>query len=306
MALDRVRAADINDFVYGKMMNDALVEKHETSNVFYFAQVINNVDPLNSNRVQLRIPGLDDVLYQQKQNNKTEGDSKLPWCAPFNRNFISTPENNSIVLVALFDPKNPYFGRMYFDGIPSLSAKDIFDKSRIVPESDTYNNWNNAEVNQNLRLGKKPNPANSYNTKESIKYPVGIRGKGDNKLVLDKDSVSIYQNEGKTTQSLLQLTDSAVLHVANTIEIISDKGVSTHYHPVFDQPLYKYLKEMNSVIRSIITTLGSSSAITTYPGSPTLPSPSSLALVNNLSNMLTKYNDFIQPAHGASDQISIN
>ncbi len=303
MALDRIRAADINDFINGKIANDALTEKNESTKVFYFGQVINNVDPLNSNRVQIRIPGVDNSLYL---SSKSDGDKKLPWCAPLSRNFISTPENNSIVLVALFDPKNSFFGRMYFDAIPSLSPVDIFDKSRLVPETDTYNNWNNSEVNQNFRFGMKPSPINSYNTSENVKYPIGIRGKGNNRVHLDKTSVSIYQNEGTSTQSLLKLTDSVVLHSSKKIDIISDAGTKTFYHPVFDQPLYKYLNEVNSIIRSIITVIGSSVAITTYPTLPTLPSPSALSLSSNLSTLLLKYNDFIQPAHGASDQISIN
>ena len=303
MAIDRVRAADINDFISGKIANYALTENYESTKVFYFGQVINNVDPLNSNRIQIRIPGIDNSLYL---NKKTDGDNKLPWCAPISRNFISTPENNSIVLVALFDPKNTSIGRIYFDAIPGLSSKDIFDKSRLVPETDTYNNWNNCEVNQNFRFGMKPSPINSYNTSENIKYPIGIRGKGNNRVFLDKTSVSIYQNEGTSTQSLLKLTDSVVLHSAKTIDIISDAGTKTFYHPVFDQPLYKYLNEVNTVIRAIITVLGTNAAITTYPTVPTLPSPSALNLANNLSTLLLKYNDFIQPANGASNQISIN
>ena len=303
MALDRIRGADLEDFVAGKLMNQALFERYDTSKVFYFGQVINNVDPLNSNRIQLRIPGLDDSLYL---GGKSDGDSKLPWCLPFNRNFISTPENNSIVLVALFDPKNPYFGRIYFDGVSISSNINIFDKSRLTPETDTYNNWDNAEVIQNIRLKSKPNPANSYNTSENVQYSMGIKGKGNNRITLDETSTSLYQNEGSGNQSLLKLTDSAVLQVAKTIDIISDQGTPTHYHPVFDQPLYKYLNEMNSIIRAIITVLGSNSAITTFPSQPTLPSPSALNLINNFSNMLVKYNDLIQPANGASKQISIN
>ena len=152
----------------------------------------------------------------------------------------------------------------------------------------------------------KNSPIRPQKIKKTIKYDIGIKGKGNNKIILNKNSTSIYQNEGLKTQSLLELTDNIVLHAAKNINIVSDEGTKNLYHPVFDQPLYKYLNEINSVLKAIITTLGTSSTISTNPSQPSLPSPSSLSLINNLTDLILKYNDFITPANGASNKISIN
>lgn len=302
---DRIRTSNVEDWIKGKMLDAAVDQREHYTRIFYYGQVISNVDPKNSGRIKVRVPFLDDNLYKNK--TKDQGDDLLPWCSPVSRNFISQPENNSIVLIAVLDPKTPYWGRIYFDGIASMSAQSLFDSSRLIPETDTYNNWDNAEAQHNVYINTRPDQDNAYSTKNNINYLMGIKGKGKNKIVLDDKSIYLVQNENDNAkQSLMSFTENVKIQAADKLDLLSTKGNQTHYHPVFDQPLYDYLTEMNNMIKSIVTVMNTTPSLSSGNMTPNLPSPEAIQLIGKLANMYVKFNQFKLPGKGASKQININ
>lgn len=301
---DRVRTSNIEDYIKGKILDYAMDNSESNSRVFYYGIVINNNDPKNANRIQVRIPLLDDHYYLNR--TKTDGDKVLPWCNPISRNMLSTPENNSIVGIALFDPATPYWGRMFIDGFTDLNEKNIFDSSRLTPEINTYNNWNNVENVHNVIMKNRPKNDNDYNSSTNVNYPVGIKGKGNNKILLDDTSVYIVQNENVSgKQSMLKFTDSVNLTAANVLELLSSTGNRTHYHPVFHKPLYDQLSLMNNMIKSIVTMLNGTPALQAN-GSPCVPSPDAVNLITNLAEMYNGFNQMKIDGNGASAKIFIN
>lgn len=302
--MDRIRMANPEDWIKGKMLDGAIDKREQSTRIFYYGYVINNNDPKNSNRIQVRIPFLDDNFYNGR--TKDEGDKVLPWCSSFSRNFIATPENKSVVIVALMDPKAPFWGRIYIDSIPELSATDIFDSSRLIPETKTYENWNNIELHHNIFLKSKPQQPKEFNAKENVKYPMGIRGKGKNRLMLGKDSTEIYQNEAQgKKESFLKFTQNVHLEAGDEMFLLSKQG-GTHYHPVFDQPLYSYLTTMNDMIRQIVTVQNTLPSLCNINMLPNLPSKEAKQLVPKLAAMYAKFNKLKLPGQGASKKITIN
>ena len=300
---DRIQKSDINEYFDSELINRIFDENKNYTRVFYPGIVINNNDPKNSNRIQVRIPFIDDTYYLNV--SQTDGNKLLPWCSPISRNFISTPEQNSIIIVGLFDPITPYWGRMYFDGITDLNNKDLFDYTRLTPEINTYNNWNNIQLAQNMNIKSIPKNANQYNTNNNVKYKIGLRGKGNNRITLDNNSISIYQNENTSNQSMLEFTNNIDINAANNINITSKIGNNTNYHPVFDQPLYNFLSLQNNLIKSIIQTLISVPALQSNTV-PCIPSPEATALMTPLLNLYEQFNKLKLPGSGASKQIFIN
>lgn len=303
--MDRVAASNLDTYIKGKIIDNAVDKREQYTRIFYYGIVINNDDPKKANRIKVRIPFLDDNFYLN-ETEKSVGDDLLPWCMPVNRNFISTPENNSIVLVALMDPKTPYWGRIYMDSVTGLSEKDIFDSTRLVPEEDTYNNWTNAEAGQNIILKNKPSKANEFNVQNNVKYDMGIKGKGKNRVTLKEDSIEIYQNEkNNKKESMLIINEDIKMESSSNIQIISKKG-GTKYHPLFDDPVYNYISEMNNMIRSIVMTMNSTPSLCNVNMAPNLPSPSAVQLITSLQQMFVKFNKLKQPGQGASKYIQIN
>lgn len=301
---ERIRQSNIEEFIKSKILDYAVDRKETYTRIFYHGLVINNNDPLNANRVKIRVPLLDDTFYVDK--TKEEGDQLLPWCMPMNRNFVQTPENNSIVLVAIFDPKIPYYGRIYFDSIASLDKNDLFNQQRLSPETGTYDNWTNAENALSIILKSKPKKAGQYNVNDNVKFDMGIRGKGKNRITLRKDSLEIYQNEGTNSkESMLAFTQDIKLEAAEYMDLLSKKG-GTKFHPVFDEPLYDYLHEMNSMFMEIVKLLNTKPAISTTMMSPSLPSPDAPMLITKLQSLNSKFTNLTKPGSGSSKYIYIN
>lgn len=300
----RIAQANIDDYIKGRIIDFAVDNKEQYSRIFYFGIVINNNDTQKENRVKVRIPFLDDNFYLGR--SKTEGDNLLPWCLPINKNFVSTPENNTIVLVAVMDPKTPYWGRIYFDSISDLSSKSLFDHTRLKPDDDIYNDWQNAEDHANIILKSKPKETNKFNGSNNIVYESGIRGKGKNRLTFDEDSTIIYQNEGtKSKQSLLKFTENIEMTAADKIDITSTKG-GKKYHPLFDEPVYDYIAKINGMLKDIIQLLISTPSTNSSTMQPNLPSPQAPSLVPKLIQLNIAFNKLKLPGNGASKQITIN
>jgi hypothetical protein len=165
---------------------------------FFLGQVMNSDDPENGNRLQIRIPIIDDIFYTDENGKKVDDskyDSDLPWCMPPNNRFINTPENNSVVLVALFNRNTPYNGRVWITAFEELSNLNVFDVDKLVRDSV---DWDNAENVIETAYDNSPGLRGRETWKarnSTINYQVGIKGKDKNKLLFDKEKTILIQNE---------------------------------------------------------------------------------------------------------------
>lgn len=295
--MNRITGSNYEDSLRAQIVNETVSRESLHSRFFYFGQVISNSDPKNLNRIKVRIPVIDDVFYVEK--TKDDGDTSLPFCLPISHRFVEIPEVNSIIIVSIFDTKTPYYGRIYFDTITDLSDVDIFD--RTSPETTSLSNWDNLEKSLNVKVNAKP-PDNSFNSKENINYKTGIRGKGKNKFVLDKESSYWYQNFGDPqNESSITQSKNIDINSSDLIKILSKKGSNT-YHPIFDQPLYDYLSSINSLLQKIVVLLNTIPA--RAPDGPCMPSKSASQLITQLQKLSTDFKRFKDIGH--SKKISIN
>lgn len=296
---NRITGSNTEELIKSKQVNAIIPNESLNTRVLYFAQVIENEDPQNLNRIKCRIPHVDDDFYVGKK--KDEGDAALPWCIPTSNRFLDVPEVNSIVMVAVFDTKVPHFGRMYFDSFSDLTATEYFE--RLSPEDKLLSNFDLIEDIFKIQLNSKPKTSGEYNAKAKINYKTGIRGKGKNKVLLDEKTVEIVQNfdeEDKLTS--IKLTEDVDIHSSDIINIKSKKGRSTTYNPVFDDPLFSYLSDVNNTIKKIIMVLTSVPAIS--PAGPCTMGPSAGQLINELTTLAQKFQNFKKT--GSSEKININ
>lgn len=297
---NRITGSNTEEVIKSKQVNAIIPNESLNTRTLYFGQVISNEDPQNLNRVKVRIPFVDDVYYVGK-TSKEEGDDLLPWCIPSSNRFLDTPEVNSIVMVAVFDPKVPHFGRMFFDSFSNFAATDYFDS--LKPEDKLLSNFSLIEDIFSIQLNSKPKKFGEYNSPEKINYKTGIRGKGKNRVLLDKESVEIIQNfDDEDKVSSIKLDTNVDVHSSDIINIKSKKGRKKTYNPVFDDPLFDYLSDMNNAIKKIIMVLTSVPAIS--PSGPCRMGPSANQLINELSNLSQKFQKFKK--EGSSEKININ
>lgn len=299
MALkSRVASSNPEDAFQGAWLDKLLEQNSNFKRIFYFAQVINNVDESNLNRIQVRIPVIDDVFYQNI--DKGGGDAALPYCLPFSSRFLETPENNQIIVVAVFDVNTPYYGRIYFDSITGLSATDLFDQ--LTPEEQYLSDWLNAE-NTISSIVPKPKSSNEFNVQNNVDFVMGIRGKGNNKVELDDVSVHISQNDkNPKTESFIDFKENTTLEAAVELHMRSKKGTNVEYHPVFDQKTYDYMDAMMKMMEKIILVFNSTPAIS--PSGPCLPSTQGQKLINELMTLKQQLSTFKKI--GASKELFIN
>jgi hypothetical protein len=296
--VNRITGSNYEDSLKAKIVNDTIYTEGLHTRIFHFGQVINNIDPQNLNRIKIRIPIIDDVFYVNK--TKDEGDASLPWSLPISHRFIDIPENNSIIVVGIIDPKTPYYGRLYIDTITELSETDIFN--RTTPESNSLSTWTNVEKAFKINLNNKPQNPTTYDVKNNTDYRIGIRGKGKNKFELLQTSSIWTQNEGTSDFSYINLSNNIDIQSSDIINILSTKGYATHYRPVFDTPLYDYLQSTFLMLEKIITVLTTIPAIS--PTGKCVPGPSAHSLIPSLQSLAK---DFIKLKQiGNSLKIFIN
>lgn len=297
--MNRITGSNYEESLKAKLVNKAIESESLLDRIFHFGQVISNNDPKNLNRIKIRIPEIDDALYVNK--TKEEGDASLPYALPISHRFVEIPEVNSIIIVAIFDPKIPYYGRMYFDTITELSDKDIFE--RIIPEQNSLSDFDNIEKAFNVKLNFKPKNADEFNGTAKVDYEMGIRGKGDNKFVLDKDFCYWSQNESDSSKrSSIKLNEDPVFTAANTMQLISTKGSGTKYNPIFHSPLHDYLASINKVLQKIVMVLNTVPAIS--PVGPCTSGPMASQLISSLQILATDFTKFKQVGH--SKKLIIN
>lgn len=92
----------------GKILDDQETSRSNSANVTgvaYHAKVVNNNDPENSKRIQVKIEGIDDATPVDK----------LPWCiSPMPNFFFCLPQIGEHVIVFMMNPWNNNFTRIYF------------------------------------------------------------------------------------------------------------------------------------------------------------------------------------------------
>lgn len=298
LAMNRIIGSNLEEAIRSKIINDAVTSESYRSRIFYIGQVVNNKDPKNLNRVKIRIPIIDEQKFVDV--SKEEGISKLSWCLPISHRFVEIPENNSIIICAILDPQTPDYGRLYFDTITEDSTDDIFD--RLSPEAISLSNWKYAEQAFNILIKKKPS-SNEYDAQNNVNYEVGLRGKGNNKFLLDKDYGLWIQNaKDKQNESFMLLKDDTYLEAAKNLMITSKEGKKENFHPVFHKPLYEYLASVNQMIQKIVTLLNTKPAIS-HTG-PCLPSPNATSLISELKSLSGKLKKLTN--EGNSEKIIIN
>lgn len=283
-------------------------DKAGLKRTFFYAQVIDSVDPQNANRIRVRIPLLDNPYYTDENGKLTEtgGNDSLPFCIPAHGRIIDTPENGSVVLVALMDPSNPFLGRIWFSAVPELSSKDIFDVDRLADE-DVSNAWANAEEAINVKYNNTPGRNGRPTLKSKTKQTndkVGIRGKGKNKVLLEKDKTSITQNEGvNQKETLIELSENLKM-LSQEFEILSNKS-NKKLHPVFDKPLWTFMQSQLNLLNQIVVLLNSSPG-TGNLGYPVAPAATAAAIQVAYNKLKVDFAKLKQDGEGHSKYITIN
>jgi hypothetical protein len=232
--------------------------KSAPARVFHYGQVIDSGDSKNANRLKIRIPLIDDGFYTDDNGIIKDkiGDDKLPWAIASQGRTVDTPENGTVVVVALFDTMNPLGGRMWITSVPELDSKELFDKSRLKDEL-SKEKWKNAEKAIGINFNSSPevrdrDPIDSKSRK--INYSVGIRGKDKNKLLFEKAKTTLIQNEGsQLNESKVELTEKMLL-TGKEFEIIANSSVTKHT-PIFAKPMFEYLGQLEAVLDSTLLIL---------------------------------------------------
>jgi hypothetical protein len=284
------------------------VNKNKTNRTFFLGQVINSSDPENANRIRVRIPTLDDLFFITDQGNldTTAGNDLLPWCIPSQTRLIDTPENGSVVLIGLFNPEEPYHGRIWFNSLNELSATALFDPSRLTEEI-TNGAWDNAEKNINVNYGNTPGLRNHNALTSETKvtnFPVGLRGKSNNELLLEENKTSLVQNKNAANQSIIELTND-LMASAEELEILTTKSNMRH-NPVFAKPLFAFMGKQMNLLQKIVTLLNSVPGISPFMGLPVAPSPAAPDIQASFAQLQLDFTQLKQPGQGSSEHLTIN
>lgn len=305
----RTQASRPLDTIKDKVSSLVVGHKEElTVKTFYLAQVIDSDDPKNANRIKVRIPTLDDPFYLDDKGQLTEedGHDKLPYCIPAHGRLVDTPENGSVVLIALLDPQQPFMGRIWLSTVEELSSIDIFDPSRLTSEME--NAWANAEKSFNVKTNNTPG-INSRpllkNKERKVKDKVGIRGKGKNKLLLEKDKITLIQNEGvNKKETKIEMSEDMKI-TSQLLEILSSNS-NKKLHPMFGEPNYKWQDSLMNLLNQIVTLLNTSPGTTTYPGSPVSPASTAGSIQTAYQKLKVDFTKLKQKGEGSSKNLTIN
>lgn len=279
---NRLVTANVKDVIQTRL--NVLIKggKVDLTKVFYIGEVISSdEDSSNVNRIKVRIPLLDDVFYLNDKNKLVDsiGDNDLPWCLPTSTRSVNTPENGSVVLVALLNPKLPFSGRFYFDAFPGIDVKDLFDSSRLVEENDK-SVWEEIEKSLGVLHNNTPGSDDRPKFKPKRKktnYKVGVRGKGKNSLEFEKETTTLVQNKGTQQETILELTNKVLL-AGEELEIVNRK-IPRRERPVFSDPLFNYLTATKTLLTAIATLLSTVPSLSIL-GIPNVASPGAAAIVS--------------------------
>lgn len=306
--INRLTASRPEEFAKSRLTDTMLGDRSSSpARVFHYAQVISSDDPKNANRLKLRIPLIDDGFYTDDNGVLKDkiGDSKLPWAISSNGRSIDTPENGTVVVVALFDPMNPVGGRIWINAVPELDSKDLFDKSRLKDEL-SKDEWKNAEEVAGVLFNSSPDVRDRdafVSKNRKINYKVGMRGKDKNKLLFEKSKTTLIQNEGsQLNQSKVELTDKMFLG-AKEFEIIANASVMKHT-PIFAKPMFQYLSQLEGVLDSTLIILSTIPSL--WLGAiPNVPNPGMAAVMAQWAAAKIKLQSIKVKGVGHSNYITI-
>jgi hypothetical protein len=303
----KIRQANPKELIQTAIIDQYTDRNSTTTPVFNFGQVINVKDNLDSNRIKIRIPLLDNSLYYDNNGKlqDTLGDDKLPWCVSALGRYVETPEINSTVLVALLDPSLPFSGRIWFPVSSPNSGSGLFNS--LGAEIQGNDSWSLLEKKLGIIKGEFPNEnGNQFQQKQStINFKIGIRGKSNNKLLFDEKSTLLIQDEGKETESKLTLSSLVELKGKN-LDILSTNSSKTQ-RPAFADPLFDYLSQVQEILISITTLLlAPGTLILPIPGMVLGPNPMDTEIITNVQQALQTLTNLKIPGNGKSEYIKIN
>lgn len=301
MRNNRIKKSNPDDLLKSNLLQSLTTNPEVSEQNIIFGVVVKNIDPLNANRIKIRIPVMDDKHFENVDYET--GVNNLPWCLPFNRNFISTPEINSIVAVELMNIKTPSVGRIFIDCLTELSDTGLFDMERLREEYVTYMNFDNLESATNLRAQRNEQDLES-NESEKVVYEIGIRGKGKNKFLFTKNETQIIQNENNKESKFI-MNESILIETSNEMKLRSKKG-GTEYHPVFHKPLYDYINDLNGLVKTIVMILNTVPSLSSLSGVPNSPSPSANQLISKLVSLYKHFAQLKIDGNGHSKYIWVN
>lgn len=314
MQANKLLAGNPKDVYRLGLLKAMLSDAFNNLPIFHFGEVV-LVDK-KANRLKVRIPLLDDVFYIDENNGNLKQGAEaikenvnLPWCIT-NKRFTDYPELGCIVLVALFDNKNPYKGRLFLTELGSDDeSKEVYEAYLQPMLKLREQGWENAENLIGIRYNNSP-------IRDKTKFPrhyqskanneVGILGKGDNRILLKENSIEIVQNVNKpqANQSKFDISEEKVdLKSANEINILSEKG-STKYNPVFDDPLFDFLTEMLNTMSNLHNVLLASPYLVASAPGPVTPQPTLVNFKAQITSLKAKLQNF--KAKGSSKNININ
>ncbi len=312
----RIQQSNLKDLVKTRL-TEVITKESSTSTgaIFYLGQVISNADPLKGNRLKIRLPLIDDIYYRDDKGNddQSAGDANIPWCLPSNTRFIETPENGSVVLVALFDVDNPYLGRIWFNSISDETLKAIFEPESLEGEKVDDVAWTNAEKFSGVKYNFNPATNNRKRMKSNTRvtnFQVGIRGKNKNHLLFDEAKTTLIQNKGEDTESVLELTDKFSGR-AKTLELLSTNTPKRKENPVFAKSYFEYQTTLIGILQNVVNLLNTVPALSPgapvlVPSTPITPNPAFANIVAQITKLKTKLEKLKSPGEGASQYLEIN
>lgn len=214
-------------------------------NNMFFSKVININDPLASNRIQVRIKGLDDKLT----------DDNLPWCNPFTPIFYhALPKIGELAKIFLFNDGEPQMRRFWVG--PVVSSVQTLN----------FESFNTALANNDLSTQTPSKPINTIPSANGA-YPalddIALQGRNNTDVILrDKEILIragkfVYNDNttlNTTNPSYTQLklssdgTTSYNNMVANKIYLITHTGAKVFDKIITDSTLNDIEKQANSAV----------------------------------------------------------
>ncbi len=271
----------------GLEKNSHLEENYKLSikgNNMFFAKVINIEDPLASNRIQVRVKGLDDKI----------SDDNLPWCNPFSPIFYHmVPKVGELVKLFLFNDNEPQMRRWWLG--PVISSVQTLN----------FESFTTALANNDLSTRTPSKPINTIPSAKGV-YPelddIAIQGRNNTDLIFrDKEILiragkfvfndNLTQNTTNPSYSQLKLTSDGKTSynnmVANKIYLITHTGVKVFDKIITDSTLNDIEKSANSAVYAeplvqFLTYI--KEFVTTHIHPPELPADTGVGKVPEIAN----------------------
>ena len=209
----------------------------DNKNNIFFARVVNINDPLDSNRIQVRVKGLDDKV----------SDDNLPWCQPFTAIFFHVvPKVDELVKLLLFNNNEPQMRRWW-----------------IGPVISSVQTLNFESYSTALSPSKAISTIPSANGIYANKSDIALQGRNNTDVVFKDKEVLIRAGKfvfndnttlNTTNPSYSQLkltTDGKTSYnnmVANKIYLITHTGAKVFDKIITDSTLNDIEKTANSAV----------------------------------------------------------